>query len=63
MIPADLNIEWFHGSNGFCDVEFWDANVYPSDVNTLIQRKHAVEIIRDLILEVGASSIESNTKI
>lgn len=44
----------FHGANGFGDIEFWDPKMYPSDLNVLIQRKHAVEIIRDLVLEVRA---------
>ncbi|XP_031628323.1 uncharacterized protein LOC116344081 [Contarinia nasturtii] len=51
LIPVELNIVKFNGNNGFSDVDFWDTNVYPSDVNTLVQPKHAVEIIRDLILE------------
>ncbi|XP_031628266.1 inosine-uridine preferring nucleoside hydrolase-like isoform X2 [Contarinia nasturtii] len=51
LIPGELKRGTWYGGNGFCDVDFWDTNVYPSDVKTLVQPKHAVEIIRDLILE------------
>lgn len=47
-----MKIGGFHGENGFGNVDFWDPAKYPSDVNTLIPQKHAVEIIRDLIMEV-----------
>lgn len=43
----------YHGSNGFSDVEFWHPDIYPSDISSIIQQKHAVEIIRDLVLEVS----------
>ena len=52
LIPGVTRVGTFHGANGFCDVEFWHPNVYPNDIDSLVQRKHAVEIIRDLILEV-----------
>ncbi|XP_055301092.1 nucleoside hydrolase-like isoform X2 [Sitodiplosis mosellana] len=51
IIPGTLRVGSFHGANGFSDVEFWHPNVYPNDINTLVQRQHAVEIIRDLVLE------------
>ena len=57
LIPGVTRVGTFHGANGFCDVEFWDPNVYPDDVNTLVQRQHAVEIIRDLVLEVSYCQI------
>ncbi|XP_055306455.1 nucleoside hydrolase-like [Sitodiplosis mosellana] len=50
LIPGDIK-RGSHGANGFADVEFWDLDKYPSDINTLIQRKRAIEIIRDLVME------------
>ncbi|XP_031636105.1 inosine-uridine preferring nucleoside hydrolase-like [Contarinia nasturtii] len=50
LIPCELKVGTFHGANGFGDYEFWHPDIYPSDPNTLTQQKHAVEIIRDLIL-------------
>ena len=47
-----MKIGYFHGENGFGNVDFWDPAIYPSDVNSLVQKKHAVEIIRDLVMEV-----------
>lgn len=47
-----MKTEYFHGENGFGNVEFWDPAVYPADVNFLVQQKHAVEIIRDLVMQV-----------
>lgn len=55
LIPGELKCGTWYGENGFCNVEFWHPDVYPSDINTLIQKQHAVEIIRDLVLEVSSS--------
>lgn len=52
LIPAGMKTGDFHGENGFGNVDFWNPAIYPSDVNTLVQQKHAVEIIRDLVVEV-----------
>lgn len=53
LIPnKDMLVGTFHGENGFADVDFWDENNYPSDVNTLVQKEYAIEIIRDLVLKV-----------
>lgn len=52
LIPGDIK-RGTHGANGFADVQFWDLNKYPSDINKLIQQKRAVEIIRDLVMEVS----------
>ena len=49
MIPIQTKSTDFHGENGFGNVDFWDP---ANDVNTLVQKKHAVEIIRDLVMEV-----------
>lgn len=42
----------FFGSNGFCDVEFWQPN-YPSDIKSIVQSKSAIQVIRDLVMEVS----------
>lgn len=51
LIPHNSRADFFHGLNGFCDVDFWLPH-YPNDINMMIQQKHAVEIIRDLVMEV-----------
>lgn len=45
-------MNYFYGKNGFSDVEFWKPH-YPSDINSIIQPKNAVEIIRDLAMKVN----------
>lgn len=52
LIPGEMRVGDFHGNNGFADVQFWHPEIYPSDINTIVQPQHAVEIIRDLVLEV-----------
>lgn len=39
----------FWGSNGFSDVNFWQPH-YPHDIDSIVQAKNAVEIIRDLVM-------------
>lgn len=39
----------FWGSNGFSDVDFWQPH-YPRDINSIVQSKNAVEIIRELVM-------------
>lgn len=39
----------FWGSNGFSDVDFWQPH-FPRDINSIVQAKGAVELIRDLIM-------------
>ncbi|XP_055301164.1 nucleoside hydrolase-like [Sitodiplosis mosellana] len=50
LIPEETKIGMSFGSNGFCDVEFWKPH-YPTDINEIIQRQNAVEIIRELVIE------------
>lgn len=52
LIPGDMRVGVFFGSNGFSGVDFWKPH-YPSDLKSLIQPKHAIEIIRDLVMEVS----------
>lgn len=42
----------FRGANGFSDIEVWQPH-FPDDINGLIQRKNAVEMIRDLVMDVS----------
>lgn len=51
IIPAEIKVGTFRGLNGFSDVEVWQPH-YPNDVNALIQKENAVEIIRNLVMEV-----------
>lgn len=39
----------FFGENGFGDVDVWKPH-YPHDVNAIIQKKNAIEIIRELVM-------------
>lgn len=56
LIPnPEMKVGSFHGENGFADIDFWDLNIYPSDINRIVQQQHAIEIIRDLVLEVCSS--------
>lgn len=51
IIPIDTENTYFYGRNGFGDLNIWKPS-YPKDVESIIQRKHAVEIIRELVLKV-----------
>lgn len=52
FIPAEIKVGTFRGSNGFSDVEVWQPH-YPNDLSALIQKENAVEIIRNLVMEVS----------
>lgn len=50
ILLAELERLAFHGDNGMCDIDVWEPN-FP-DVSEIIHPTNAVQMIRDLIMQV-----------
>lgn len=51
LLYLDKNRPSFHGTNGMCDIDFWDPS-FP-DLSEIIHPINAVQMIRDLVMKVS----------
>lgn len=51
IIPIDTKRDNYFGKNGFSDIDIWKPH-YPPNVNSIVKKKSAIEIIRDLVMQV-----------
>lgn len=43
----------FYGMNAFADLDYWQPH-YPKDVQSIVAKRNAIEIIRELVMKVSA---------
>lgn len=51
IIPINLENIHFYGMNGFGDLDYWKPH-YPKNIDMIVPKQHAIEIIRDLVMKV-----------